>query len=326
MLRSASKAQAEFNWILILVAGIIILSSFAAFAIDYKSLSDRRINTELSLAISQHLDSLTSPSLTTAINPEGLNFFSSRFSCNSLILNDGSPISIEDKIIFSSSNILSDKLLLWVDEFSLPYRIANVYYISSPYTKYYILHDESTRELASAIFSYIPLTQDGKRFFNVKLIDSLSAESIENDIKKESLREVRIVTFDDISLPSLSLKTRVIKITKDLNNGLAYYQDENQEVKYIKKQLLLASIFSDNYDCNFNKLISRMDNLNKIHEDKAARLFFKTQAENQKCNYQLLRSSIASIKKEDFNNLINIEQKLALQNLELNKKGCQDVF
>ncbi len=325
MFQSQNKGQAEFNWILILIAGFIILSSFIAFAIDYKNLSDRRINTELSLALSSQLDSLTSAGLTTIVDPQGLTFFSTRLSCKSVILNTGEPISIEDKVIFSAGEIQSDKLLLWVDEFSLPYRISNIYYISSPYTKYYVLYDDSTQQLANSILSYIPTTQDRKRFFNFELISEINPDAIQDDIQKESIREVRIVTFNDIDMPSLSVKTKIIRLTKNLNAGDVYYQDTNELAKYIKKQLLLAAIFSDNYKCNADKLLARLNNINIIYQDKAARLFFKTQTKQQ-CNYQLFISAILSTDTSNFDNLPGLEQRLSTHNLELNKRGCADVF
>ena len=99
MFPSHNKAQAEFNWILILIAGTILLIALIAFAIDYRSLSNRKLNTELSLALSTHLDTLTTSGLSTSLNPDGMDFFSARFSCNSILLNDGYPVTIGDKAI-----------------------------------------------------------------------------------------------------------------------------------------------------------------------------------------------------------------------------------
>ena len=69
-----NKAQAEFNWILILIAGTILLIALIAFAIDYRSLSNKKLNTELSLALSSHLDTLTTSGLSTSLNPDGMDF------------------------------------------------------------------------------------------------------------------------------------------------------------------------------------------------------------------------------------------------------------
>ncbi len=326
MLRLANKAQAEFNWILILVAGIIILSAMLAFAVDYKRLSDRRINTELSLALSSQLDSFTTSGLSTIINPDGLSFFTTRFTCNNIILNDGEPISLDDKIIFSSSSITSDKLILWVDEFSLPYKIANIYYVSSPYIKYYVLYDSQTQQLAFNLLFLLPKGQDNKPIFNFQPVSYISESEINQDIASQQLREVRIIAFQDIEIPRLTAKAKVIRISPSLESGDAYYLDSNKLEKYVKRQLFLAAIMSDNYKCNLDKLLARLETVNNIYEDKASRLFLKTQSTKPACNYQLFSSSISQLNPKDIDSLPQFEKRILANNLELNKKGCNDVF
>ena len=77
----------------------------------------------------------------------------------------------------------SDKLLIWVEELSLPYKIDNLYYISSPYIKYHLLYDDSTYDIANSIYSYLPKLSDGSSFFNFKLISSLEEINEDNYVE-----------------------------------------------------------------------------------------------------------------------------------------------
>ncbi len=299
----------QFNWIFVLISGTVILLFFIGFAFDYKYLAEKKINTELAIAIQQELENLATSRLTTEIDLESLDYFKTEFFCNSVRINDANEIT-SNKIIFASNEILTDKLLIWIDYLYLPYKVDSLVYVSSPNIKYYILDDKLK------LLEYLP-KKDGKQFFNIEEIKSIDENKIKNDIRKEKLREVRFIVFNDVKVDFKDVKIKIIKINGEENFGLV------NEDYYLKKQLLLGAVFSDEYKCQVDRLLKKQEVINEVYKQKAIRLFTKVKNE---CNYEFILNGFNNIKFNNLNELKNSVETLEKLNSNLYNKGCEDVF
>ncbi len=317
------KAQSmQFNWILVLVAGSIFLLFFILLTIDYKQLSEKKLNTQLAVAIDQEISLLKSAKLTTKLNPEGINEFNLITTCQDILINNAAPVDFSDKLIFSPSEINTDTLLIWINSLYLPYKIDSLIYLSSPNIKYLILEQPNTKDFINSLLDFMPKTQENKQFFNIEVINSINQNSINTIIKNERIKELRFILFSDQEIPEFQVKANKI-IIQPKDSGFVNYN--KKQSYYINKELLLAAIFSDNYDCMLDKTLNKINLVNQIYLEKASSLFSKL-SNNQNCQYQFIISNLNEFSTNNIQ-LLN-EQSLTIlkQNEALKNKGCQDVF
>ncbi len=310
------KAQGiQFNWIFILIAGVIILALFITFALDYKNLSFKKANTQLTIELDSQLDLLSIEKLATKIDPAGIGQFKVDFFCDDFSINKANKIDIKDKIIFAPSSVESSTLLLWTDELYLPYKVVDLIYISSPDIKYYFYPAGKVKEL----LEYLPKKFDtDEQFFNVEAVSSFNENKIKQDIYGERLKEIKFILFEDAEIPRFDIKNTKINVytTEDLDFGLV-----NSEY-YIEKQLLLGAIFSDNYDCFLNKIADKISLLNQVYKEKAIRLH--TKSLDPTCTYSVIISDLG--KPVYIEELYETQEKISQKNKNLFMKGCLDVY
>ncbi|MAG50338.1 hypothetical protein CL621_01695 [archaeon] len=307
--------KAQFNWIFILIAGFIILALFVAFIVDYRNLSFRKMNTQLAVEVDSQLDLLSIEKLSAKINPTGMDQFKTEFFCNYFSINGGDQIYIRDKIIFSPSSIETSELLLWVDEFYFPYKVADLIYISSPNIKYYLYPKEKVEEF----LEYLPKKfNSNNQLFNIEAIDYISEEKIKQDISRERLKEIKFVLFENTKIPRFNIKTKILNV--NLIDGIE--KGKIGSSYFIKKQLLLGAIFSDNYNCFLDKITNKVSLLNQVYKEKATKLHIKNN--NPECNYQTITSYLK--KSVDLEELYDNQERIFQKNKEFFMKGCSDVF
>jgi len=307
--------KAQLNWIFVLIAGFIILVLFIVFAIDYKNLSFRKANTQLAIEIDSQFELLSIERLATKIDPMGMDRFKVDFFCNNFLINDGDKISIRDKIIFAPSSIETSELLFWVDEFYLPYKVADLIYVSSPNIKYYLYPAEEVEEF----LEYLPKEfNTDNQFFNIEAINYIEEAKIKQDILMEHLHQIKFILFRNTGVPKFSVKTKIINVDtiEDLDFGRVGSNS------YIKKQLLLGAIFSDDYNCFFDKILNKITLLNQIYKEKASNLHIKNN--NPECNYQTIISYLK--RPVDLEGVRENQEKGFKHNKNMFMKGCIDVY
>ena len=244
------KAEMEFNWIFVIIAGAIILAFFVNFGLKYQSLQQEKLSVELLINLDNALFNLQSSSfdiIDVVDIPKDLEI-----TCNNFKI--GNRNYTNDKIIFSPKN-LKDKIYIYYKPFNFPFKAENFYYIVSPKDRFYLIaNDQSSREFAQNLINDLPerfrqnVFIETTRQFTEKNIFINSAANI-NDIK---------VTIQND------------KISINYNNKV--YDDVNKELVY-------GALFGENFDCNYEKLKSRMDKTILSYQGKLILL------QNSNCNY-----------------------------------------
>ncbi len=331
--------QPQFNWLLVLVAGALILVFFSNFVIQYSKLAQEREDAKLALLIENQLDSFSNNLLHTNIDPDGIDYFNTRFSCK----NKESYAGVDDfmvktnEIIFAPKDIRADKLLLFVDKFELPYRVENIIFASARNIKYYFSKDLESLEKS------LPRTfGTEKPFFNTEVFDKFGLNKIKDDIKKEALREAVFVLKDsDIDvepaeLTNLGVKIKTITI-ENANKDFGEFKQKTYEkqVDGIRveesegvwiKNLIFGPVFSDAYGCEFSKLIGQLENMNKLYMEKNLRLWGRSKT----CGYELMVSTFdktqEAIDAKDYEELLSSAELLGRQNKKLFENGCVELF
>jgi len=106
-----------------------------------------------------------------------------------------------------------------------------------------------------------------------------------------------------------------IEVNGDINNGIVVIDEV--PFSYYSKALLYGAIFSDNYDCLFNKVNSRFDNTIDSYLNKISLI------QRSGCNYGQIYTQLEALKiSKDYLLVTNIEN----LNQNLASAGCPVVF
>jgi len=313
----------QFNWIFVLVAGILILSLFISFGVKYIGFSEQRNNAKLSILINNQLDPLSTSLLYTELDPQGMDLVNFKFDCENFAVNDY-KVSIRDKLVFAPDNITADKLLIWIDDWKMPYRVSNFIFISSPTIKYYFV---GNKELSKKLIDYMPKVHGSDRpFFNVEAIEIIDYNKINQEISLGRLKEVKFVLFTGkiIDSEKINTKVKIVNINPD--------DEEFGRVEsgyYIGRSLLLGAIFSDsNYECVLGRVMNQLVQVTEIYGTKVIKLW--GEIDKEECNYALSKSSFDKVKElvkeKDYPGINDNAKKIEEQNKLLYQKGCADVY
>jgi len=243
------KAQEQFSWIFIVIAGAVILSFFATFAFKYQSLQEEKLAIELLINLDNAFFNLqSSPFNTFDIIEIPKNV---QITCNSLKIGNRNYSSTN--LIFSPKE-LNDKIYIWYKPFNFPFKADNFYYITSSKNKFYLIaNDEKTREFAKSLVENLP--DKIKQNFYIENIKQPNGKNI--FLYNSQTNDVKIINQDN-------------KFTVFYNDKI--YEDASQELIY-------GAIFSDDFECLYNKLRLNLEDIIKTYGKKSLIL------QNSKCNY-----------------------------------------
>lgn len=198
--------------------------------------------------------------------------FNVEITCNNIIINEE---SFETNNLLFSKAQLEDKMLIYYKQFNIPFKVADFYFITDLKQKYHIIYDSSTQ-------AYI-----------TKLINDLPEELAEK--------------FSSSNLQKSQANVKNIEI-KNLNNNKIKV---NSQELYLNQDLIYAAIFSDNFNCAYDKIKEETSNTVSVYEDKIITLNYPG------CSYSQFLSYLDKIKEFDLsyiNSIDSLNYDLAAQN------------
>ena len=367
----ARKAQVElqFNWLYVLVAGGFILLLFFGFVFSLRSNTEQ----ELSVFLKNNLFAIMDGARGSAdtLVPVSLLDYELTFSCDEGFSSFGvegsktNSQSIESSL-FSPQVISGEKMYLWSKEWFAPYKIDNMLYVSSPKIRYVLVYADAEpyRSFASVINGSFPKDLDLIVFANslpaqiaddnydaVKLIflGFESGDLISTGVfDQKSLREG--IRLSGITVTTTDKKTGTIEFLEDKDNDKVLSKDTylGGSLSYIDEAMVFAAIFSDSYEhyeCGFRKLLSKMKEINAVHEQKAdlLRSFSGTPQVLAKCSvlYDNIKEKLglSSSRINDylktsspipfstlFNDLTPLYKEITVKNNQLEDNSCPLVY
>ncbi len=199
------------------------------------------------------------------------------------------PYAFAPDLIESDRNTIS----VYAYDWSVPYRVTNFLYVTSPEVRYLISDDES--DLVDALFELLPpkyIVKDGKS----KLFMSKEKGEVSGD---KNNYKVRVIYFSDPGTfnrdsdfgDTKDKDISAVYITPDCesdpaderldcNGGLEFFNYDgvswtSESTYYVGKASLLAAVFSENkeiYDCGMDNAFYRLQNVTKIYYDRTEKL------------------------------------------------------
>jgi hypothetical protein len=338
----------QFNWVFILLIGVIILSFFVGIAIWYKNTQEQKISGLIVLELESLLKAakespktarettLPDITLTFTCSPDDC----SDYGCASDFSGGGISRSTETEILFAPLTLSGTTLITWALEWQLPYKIANFLYVTADSVRYVIVYDEDHQETAIAVTSLLAensyITKETVR------VEQPSDFSITD--KNDAY--VRIVAFlDKGSLSETAIDSALDEKEWDLiyidgseDSGTITFNDG--DAVYVGLPALLGAVFSSDlafYQCNIKKAGLQATVVGEVYAARTAALYdsFLADSEKSYCQYyydESVQNNITSIADELVAEELTVATiSTAVSTLEDNNayaviKGCPRVY
>lgn len=274
--------EIQFNWLFVLVAGTAIIIFFTVLVTRHKDISETSIKADVLKSIESII---TAASVSTdTVNVLDIPNSNIEVGCNRVSIG-GVSRQYQKLILFAPNLIKGDKLVTQTMGFSLPYKITNLLYMTSPQVRYIIIgNSEFAREINKSLPSELK-----KEFY--KQIP---------EIKNLNNYKIRFIVFEDFDVEGIDLTNlekmpdadvTAIKVIGDINKGeIKFYEKDGSSWSfppetslYFGKPSLIGAIYSDtleNYECNMQNVFSRLSLVTQVYIGRTGTLI----SPRQECN------------------------------------------
>ena len=208
--------EVQFNWLFVLIIGAVILIMFSGIIIRQKNISE----TSKNVMMLNNLDAIFSGSEASkgTVNIVRIPETRIEFRCNRYSIGELSK-QLGVMNVFPPSILEGDRLISMTLDFSMPYRITNLVYITSPKYRYIFIGGNDAREMEimmpnetfSGIFSTLgEVRYDGEKkarlvFFDDFLSDGNSLSFNLEDYARLSDNDVTALNVKAMFVPMSSV-------------------------------------------------------------------------------------------------------------------------
>ena len=299
--------EIQFNWIFILIAGIIILGFFISVINKQKHIAEDQVSASIKINLGAVLTG-TSAARDTAsrINIPNIDII---YDCDGYIA--GRSDAIRTKTSFAPSLVKGPVIISWTRDWDMPFRVTNFLYITSPFVRYIFVRDGAG--VAQYVYNALPnrtIMDKGevKAFFSKELVEFGDI----NSIKDQNHYKVRFIFFEDnpedADIDGLfgGIKNRDITAVK-IDAGsisklegvgvLTFYVKRGDEFKeylgggksaYLGEASAFGAIFADDpetYNCNMQRAFNTFNLVNTIYLEKVKALkeYYQTHGDTGGC-------------------------------------------
>ncbi len=243
--------EAQLTWVFILIVGVIILLFFVGIAQKQKQISDTKNAAE----ILQQLDGiLTGAEVSTGtaslVNIPKLDI---ELTCDAFTI-EGVTKQLDARVVFGPDLIQGRQLVMYNLDWSVPYRVTNFLYLTSPNVRY-VLVGEAEQELESLLPEYITYE---------------SIPTSDNFTDKKNYK-VRFVFWDKQgNIPDVRGDISAVSINDNsasFNNGLTW----SPSIAYEGDAFKVGAVFAENseqFNCTVKKAEEKKRIVTELYQDR----------------------------------------------------------
>jgi len=318
----------QFNWIFVLIVGVILLTLFIGNIQKQKSISGLSTN----VVILNSLDSILSSSavIGRTVNVVDIPQAKIEFECNKISI--GSVSKQLDGMDIFAPRVLDDNNIIAVTlDWNAPYRVTNFLYLTSPKIRYIFVGDSA---FARSTFEMIPDEINNDGYTNVDIIED------END------DSVRLIFFNrDLEIPYGLNEIRegitALKVDGDEDKGKVEFFDfvgggfESRGISYyLGESGLFGAIFTDNletYECAMKNSFDGLRVVSQVYEKKTNNLGLYYGDEPCAQNYDssfivVIKEASSTFSLSSINKISEAMKNLEEQNKKIEEGSCIPIY
>lgn len=319
----------QFNWVFILIAGVLILLFFGSLVLNLKKSSDITIANTI-ITNMQTIITGAEVSVRT-INPITIPDKEIKFSCDSISIGDIRKDITKNKIVFAPEVIKGRTLLAWALDWNTPYHVTNFLYLTTPNIKYVFIK---------------PLNPGVEELFD-SLPDKINKKKEELSDIKDTGNYFKLVFFDEQNpdvppyLDSVSNnRVSAISINPD-SNEIEFYKKRGDKFKstgtanYLGDPMILGAMFSGNfedYKCNVEKAFNKLGIVSMVYEKRTDNLIELYPGSSCISYYdpglfsEIADRSKAKITSDSVNSIKSIINNIKINNENLQSYSCPTMY
>jgi len=289
--------EVQFNWIFILIVGVIILLFFISLSFWMKENQEKKWAEMVLTQVQTVLSGAEANSETASeinVPPIELRFTCDPDNCGPSGCTSGyqfenSGVSKENAmdIVFTQNALESDFIHAWTLKWNAPYKVANLVCFSTKKVKFYLVYEDGNADSEALARAVMKRMKDNIHI-NPSIIDHTQVE--DQDYRNEYL--VRFAFFFEPSVNidvsnkmEASRNWDVIFIVGDESSGEVKFSkrdgdrlvvDEDAKYPYLGMPTLIGAIYSEDYEyykCNMKKAFIKMKTVNEIYSLVSADLY-----------------------------------------------------
>ncbi|MEK6961144.1 MAG: hypothetical protein AABX47_08290 [Nanoarchaeota archaeon] len=290
-----------FNYLFVMLAGgAILLGVFAFVQKQQKAFAEDIADTVL-----RDLGAITSGASVAKGTSQGVDIPNSDITlecsdeCTCGMTIGAVTAQLKDNIVFGQDNLKGTKLILWAQDWSLPLRVSNFLFVTTPRIKYYMIAAPNSKLLKTfkeRIPDNIDMTyiEDPNPNLNTGMIggnkitnlgyDAVRIVSLSDQIVRPAEMKtcIRDISFKDADVSCVVITPN--KVVPGIDNAfnVMLADKEPGEMAYfyahyvvVGETAALASIFADNwhqFECNMRKAYMRLSFLSLVISERSNEL------------------------------------------------------
>ncbi|HLD42688.1 MAG TPA: hypothetical protein VJB08_01735 [Candidatus Nanoarchaeia archaeon] len=298
---SKAVIDIQLNWIFIIIVGGIILLFFFTLASKQKDVAE----TKIARTVRFDLSSIFTSSKVTAGSASLISIPNIGISYDCAGYSIGGINPVKPQVAFSPSLFKGYQLMAWTLDWSMPFRIANFQYITSPNVRYIIVDDGASTTVqskADKIYNLLPeqyiqergerkpllakeLVTDATALNNIQNLNNYKVRIVYFTVPPSPLPSIppALVSMEDEDLTALFIDGEIegageIKFYQKSSTGWAQdagIENPSATTYYLGTPSLLGAIFSDDidtYNCNMREAYKVLDKVAEIYKERTSSL------------------------------------------------------
>ena len=333
--------EVQFNWLFVLIIGAVILIMFSGIIIRQKNISE----TSKNVMMLNNLDAIFSGSEASkgTVNIVRIPETRIEFRCNRYSIGELSE-QLGVMNVFPPSILEGDRLISMTLDFSMPYRITNLVYITSPKYRYIFIGGNDAREME--------IMMPNETFSGIF--------STLGEVRYDGEKKARLVFFDDFLSDGNSLSFNLedyarlsdndvtaLNVKGSLESGTIEFFRKQQdkfikigESGYIGKESLLGAVFSDSpeiYSCVMDNIFEKANIVTKVYRGKTEAIRSAYSGSNDRCsalldsvytleNIDRILAASSAFSSSNANEIISAAKSLQVQNKQAQLQSCAVIY
>jgi len=319
-----ADVEIQFNWIFVLIAGAVILAFFVSIVNNQKDISEQKIAyTSLT-----NLETIFIGAESTAGTMHDIEIpnIDIKFECDKYYIGETKK-DTKDMVIFAPNIIKGKAMQALTLDFSLPFRLTNMVYLTHSNIRYIFVYDDGNKKLFDEVNSTLP--------------DNFARETVTSlPTNNKNNYKVKIVLFNRdknefTGFSNLGNDVKIIEVTDD--NKINFYNSSTDNIAnisyYFETSSLIGAIFAedfDTYNCVMNKALKKAGIVYQIYQKRVESFIEYYGSGSCYIQYDSAKVTLGSMADSPsltkVNNLIGNAQTLSEYNQNLIYQSCPTIY
>jgi len=277
--KKRGQIEVQFNWVFVLIVGALILVFFINITNVQRKNADQTLAFELLSKVDLIMGgALTIPKTGQVFDMPNIDF---NVECNR-ISTLGVSRQFPDRIIFGPDTLKGRKLVIWSQDWTVPYKVTNFLYMTTSNVRYIIVANPNNPD-ALDFFSKLPenITKEISNLSDIQEKNSYKIRLIFLDqvypvFANDNLKAVQLPDFMK-KMPDNAVTAVYLNIGTDLPDARFaqkkgdHLEFVSNEIRIYKEPMEFGAVFAENdeeFNCSVMKAFKKLHYVSEVYAER----------------------------------------------------------